>query len=495
MRLKIARVVRHRLETIHEDRVVTRLGEPVFRSGTLSPQAMDSTVKVLRRFHRAVQKFGADRVRVVATSAVRDARNSATFGAWVHSATGWKLETITGLEEGRLIHLGLVTNSQIGSSRVLLADLGGGSCELTISDHGHIREMASLPLGAVRLTEEFLLQDPPRAIEIHRLQQDIRGEIDRVRRRIDAAKVTSVLATSGTAAAIAGATRAFNGRGASARSGAVSRAAVAQIAERLSKLDIKGRTKLPGIGPRRAEIIVAGAYVYAELMKVCKLHTFRYSPLGLRDGVLAQMLAEHDQATASRKQIEAERNDAVLTTCRHFQVDLKAAETVRQHAVRLFRELRLVHGLPPEYESWISAAALLHDVGSFINHSGRHRHTYYLITHSEMFGFTPEQRQIIAAIARYIGKSKPDPGQNPMQPLSRSDQELVPRAVVLLRLARAMDHGHRKSIARVTTAVDRHQVVIRLKVRTSADLERWVLRKERAYFREVFGRELVFEFV
>ena len=106
VRIKIARVIRHRLETIHEDRVVTRLGESVFRFGTLSPEAMEDTVKVLRRFYREVQDFGVDQVRVVATSALRDARNSAAFIAWVHSATGWKVETISGLEEGRLIHLG-----------------------------------------------------------------------------------------------------------------------------------------------------------------------------------------------------------------------------------------------------------------------------------------------------------------------------------------------------------------------------------------------------
>lgn len=207
VRLKIARVVGHRLETIHEDRVVTRLGESVFRSGILAPQAINTTVKVLRRFHRAVQDSGANRVRVVATSAMRDARNSSAFVAWVRSATGWKVETISGLEEGRLIHLGVLANSRLSSPDLLLIDLGGGSCELTVSKHGHIREIVSLPLGAVRLTEEFLRHDPPNAVEVHRLRVDIADEIDRVRERIAAPRVKSVIATSGTAAALAGAAR------------------------------------------------------------------------------------------------------------------------------------------------------------------------------------------------------------------------------------------------------------------------------------------------
>ena len=145
-------MVRHGLKTIHEDRVVTRLGESVFHSGLLSPEAMDATIRVLRRFRRACQKYGADRVRVVATSALRDARNSAALVAWVYSAIGWKVEIISGLEEGRLIHLGVLTNSRVAAADSLLIDLGGGSCELTVSERGHIREMVSLPLGAVRLT-------------------------------------------------------------------------------------------------------------------------------------------------------------------------------------------------------------------------------------------------------------------------------------------------------------------------------------------------------
>ena len=151
VRLEIARLTGRRLTPLHEDREVTRLGESVFRTGFLSPEAMANTIEVLRRFHRSAQKLGADTVRVVATSALRDARNSRAFLEWVRSATGWKVEIISGLEEARLIHLGLVSSSRIGASPSLMIDLGGGSCELTVSNDGHIRETVSLPLGAVRL--------------------------------------------------------------------------------------------------------------------------------------------------------------------------------------------------------------------------------------------------------------------------------------------------------------------------------------------------------
>src|ERR1700752_603387 len=175
VRLKIARLTRGRLHPVHKDREVTRLGEGVFRSGFLTTESMAETVKVLRRFHRATQQVVTDPVRVVATSALRDARNSQAFLEWVRSATGWDVEVISGLEEGRLIHLGVGSNLRLAHSPLLMIDLGGGSCELTVSRQGHIRETVSLPLGAVRLTNEFLSHDPPRKGEL----QGLRGFVDR----------------------------------------------------------------------------------------------------------------------------------------------------------------------------------------------------------------------------------------------------------------------------------------------------------------------------
>src|SRR6201997_635041 len=184
VRLKIARLTRGRLRPIHEDREVTRLGEGVFRSGFLTPESMAETVKVLRRFHRATQGVVTDPVRVVATSALRDARNSHAFLEWVRSATGWRVEIISGLEEARLIHLGLMSTLRVNSSPVLMIDLGGGSCELTVSKKGHIQETVSLPLGAVRLTNDFVHHDPPRKAEMRQLRGLINREIGRIAPRI-----------------------------------------------------------------------------------------------------------------------------------------------------------------------------------------------------------------------------------------------------------------------------------------------------------------------
>jgi exopolyphosphatase / guanosine-5'-triphosphate,3'-diphosphate pyrophosphatase len=491
VRLKIARLTRHRLTEILEDREVTRLGESVFRSGFLSPDAIANTVKVLRRFHRAVQNVGVDSVRVVATSALRDARNSHAFSEWVHSSTGWDVEIISGLEEARLIHLGLTSTLRVNASSVLMMDLGGGSCELTISGGGHIRSTISLPLGAVRLTNEFLHHDPPRKAELQQMRGFIAREIERTADRIKRARPKVVIATSGTAESLAAVCHGlYKTKGARAKT--VSRTQMRRIAKLLARLSLEQRRKLQGVGPRRAEIIVPGAAVYAALLERCQLLGFRHSPLGLRDGLLAQMAAEFDRSTRSGKQIESERWDSLLSAVEHYGIDKDHALKVRESAMRLFSALRSVHGMPQEYAEWLSAAAMLYEVGDYVNRNGRHRHAYYIICHSEILGYTAEQRRIIAAIARYLGKSRPSSGDAPMKALLPADQENVTKASLLLRLARALNLSRSDVIREMKVHPHDGRVKLTLitKPRSTVDLELWAVEKEENYFREVFGREL-----
>jgi exopolyphosphatase/guanosine-5'-triphosphate,3'-diphosphate pyrophosphatase len=265
-----------------------------------------------------------------------------------------------------------------------------------------------------------------------------------------------------------------------------------RIAKMLVRLPIDQRRKLSGVGLRRAEIIAAGAVVYAELLDRCQLGGFRYSPLGLRDGLLAQMAAEYDRGTRSGKQIESDRWDSILAAVNHYHVDIDHALQVRESAMRLFTMLNSVHRLPAEYREWLSAAAMLYEVGDYVNRSGRHRHTHYVISHSEILGYTPQQRLIIAAIARYLGKSRPNPGDAPMKTLAPSEQEHVRKASMLLRLARALNLGRGGAVGATRVRVRQGEVTLGLlaKPRTTIDLELWAVEKERSYFREVFGREL-----
>ena len=534
-RLKIAKVAAHHLKTLHEDREVTRLGAGVFECGMLSPQAMDATLQALKRFQRAVQSRGVDKIRVVATSAMRDARNGTVFQAMVKTETGWDVEIISGLEEARLIHLGVMGSGEgqaelefepDEASRVLLIDLGGGSCEITLSERKRIQETVSVPLGAVRLTEEFLPSDPAPADGLARMKQLIARELSKAQDRIQPGMVSQVIGTSGTAAALSDAiaAEAEESETASdiklpgkikkkvadkkidkavqavvasqapvtvATAGLVPTREVRRLADELIPMKLAERVAVQGIGPRRAEIIVPGALVFAELLESFGLEGFRYSPLGLRDGILAQMLAEQDARATAHREFEQQRWESVLATARRYGVDVHRAEPVRVHALQLYRALHSLHQLPPEYENWMAAAAMLRNTGKFINYQGHHRHTQYVISSSEIYGYTPLQRTLVSAIARYLGKSRPQPGDRALRNIPAVEHERVKKAVVLLRLAVALNQDRASNILRVTIKVYPKRVYLELHPgQSGAELEMWSLRKEADYFLEVFGREL-----
>lgn len=507
-RLKIAEVQMHRLKTLHEDREVTRLGESVFQTGTISPEAMAATIRALKRFHKAVQLHVADKVRVVATSAMRDARNAEAFTQWVRSATGWTVEVISGLEEGRLIQLGVVTHEVGARGRCVLVDLGGGSCEVTVSDGGRIKTMVSLPLGAVRLQQEFLTVDPPAREDIARLKQYIDRELKKASKKIGVPRVGLVIATSGTAAALAEASG-YARKSKSAKDKKKSLAKrrvehvgtltadlseVRKLADRMAKMRDEQRAAVPGIGPRRSEIIVGGALVYASLMERFGLRSFRYSALGLRDGILAQMLGDVDLRASVHQKIESERWAGVLEVCRRYDIEQRQVEPVRQHVEELFNALTRVHELPDEYKLWLESAAMMQDVGKFMNHQGHHRHAQYIIANSEIFGFSPEQRAIVSALARYLGKTRPEAVDRVMRTIPIEEHTHVIRAIVLLRVAVALNQDRASAVLRIKVHVYPKRIVLELVPgRGGAELEAWSVKKEAVYFRDVFRRELFVE--
>jgi len=487
VRLKIARLVRRRLRVLHEDREVTRLGESVFQSGMLDPAAMELTVKVLRRFHRATQSFGADVVRAVATSAMRDASNATAFLQWVHAATGWRVEIISGLEEGRLIHLGVTAHTNIRAGRMLLIDLGGGSCELTVSTRKQIENMVSLPLGAVRLTRDFLVHDPPTKKEVERLRAFIEEELERAEPGLKRRKLNATIATSGTPAALADMWSKENKK----KTATVPREGLLRMTKKLTKLGMQGRSAVKGMGPKRAEIIVAGAWVFSELLSRLELPSFRYVPYGLRDGMLRQLLADYGSKQHLDKRLASERATSLRTLAGHYNVDMKYAERVREHCAQLFKTLQPVHRLPSEYAGLLEAASLLQEVGSFVNRAGGHRHAYYIVAHSEMLGYTLPERKIVAAMVRFIGKSRPTVESPAMRALPAADRLMVPKATMLLRLGRALEQGRRGTVSNIRATVRSDKVILRFRKKApGAELETWALEKEKNYFRELFGRSL-----
>ena len=158
---------------------------------------------------------------------------------------------------------------------------------------------------------------------------------------------------------------------------------------------------------------------------------------------------------------------------------MKHALDVRESAMFLFSALRSVHGLPPEFREWLSAAAMLYEVGDYVNRNGHHRHTYYIISNSEILGYTPQQRRIIAAIARYLGKVAADTEDTPMKSIDPADRAGVQKAILLLRLARALNLGRSRAVQKVRVTPARRKIRLTLvpRRRMGVDLELWAIEK------------------
>ncbi len=263
------------------DRQVTRLGASVFRTGKVSAEAIELVCKVLSGMAQQYRKLDVGGVRAVATSAIRDAANQDEFIAKASSAVGTPVEIISGQEESRLIHLGVQNRWPHPTQKVLLVDVGGGSAEIMHSERGHLQQAVSKPLGAVRLTEIFLKSDPPTERELDRMENYVEEKLAAAIRRIGHRRWDRVIATSGTACAVACAVNGISQE----KEDKVDRVRVstAQIQKLYGDLrvrTIEERRKITGIGPRRAEIIIAGMAPLFGLLRDLQLASFYYSAAG-----------------------------------------------------------------------------------------------------------------------------------------------------------------------------------------------------------------------
>lgn len=467
-------------------REVTRLGEGVFRTGNVSEEAMQLTCEVLTRMAAQYQALDVAGVRAVATSSARDARNQAEFLERASQAIAGPVEAISGREEARLIHLGVLSRWPQPGRRVLIVDIGGGSAEVIGVEDGRILEAVSRPLGAVRLRELFLADDPPTPRELRQLREFIQEKLAEAFRRLGARHWDRAIATSATASAIAcaigGVPRAKRDQVDRLRAAT---AHVRRLYNRLSALDLAGRRKVAGIGPRRAEIIVPGVAVLLEILERLRLPSVYYSAAGVRDGIVADLAARgvgRELARLSRDQ----RREVERISLR-YGCALKHARQVAALGHVLFNSLLPLHQLPPAFGKLLEAAAYLHDVGHYVSDLSHHKHSYYLVANSDMSGFTNRERELIANLCRYHRKALPASNHLNTRPLSAEDRRALDKLVPLLRVADSLDRSHDQRVQSLECQVRDGQVILELTSSTDVDLEGWAAERAGEVFREVYG--------
>jgi exopolyphosphatase/guanosine-5'-triphosphate,3'-diphosphate pyrophosphatase len=469
------------------DREVTRLGESVFRIGAVSEEAMRQTCGVLARMAALYRKLEVVGVRAVATSAIRDTRNQREFLERASEAVGTHVEIISGREEARLIHLGVQSVWPQNGKRVIILDIGGGSGEIVAAEDGRLIEAYSKPLGAVRLREIFLQDDPPTPRQLHQMQEFIQDKLSTVVRRLGKSMWDRAIATSATASAVASAVaRIPRSQRDEVDRRRVSSAQVRGLYGKLAERNLAGRRKITGIGPRRAEIIVPGVAVLMNFLQEFRLSGVYYSRAGVRDGIIADLAARNVGAELSR--LSRDQRREVEDMGRRYGVSLDHARNVAHIASLLYSALHPLHQLAPAYGKLLEAAAYLIDVGHYVSNTGHHKHSYYVVSNSDMPGFNERERMLVAALCRYHRKSMPAAVHHAYQALTADEKRVLLLLIPLLRLADNMVRDPRERIHRLESRVQNGTVNLVVHADSDIDLEQWGAERAGETFKQIYGR-------
>lgn len=472
------------IRVVDELKAAPRLGSGLEETGALSDTAMRAAIDALARMATLARQLGAQRLEAVATSAVRDARNGAQFLARVLADTGLHVRLLDGEEEARLSFRSALAHFELGAGRAVVMDIGGGSLELVLSADGLVERLISLPFGAVRLTERYL-RGGGRRRDVERLRDDVRMALRRALSARDW-RGAQVIGSGGTFTNLAGIHSARRGiqLARSVHGTRVPRVELEHILDTLQEMTPSERLAVPGLNPGRADIIVAGLAVAAEVLSRVEARDLEVSGYGIREGLLLE--------TARVSPTVADPGEARERSVRAFAERCHYEEPHSQHvqelSMQLFDQLAPRLRLGPEDRQLLSDAALLHDVGYHINYDKHHKHSYHLIIHAELLGMSPEEQVAVANIARYHRGAQPKRKHRNFGPLDRALRERIVRLSALLRVADGLDRGHVSAVERVKVQVK--PTAIRLLPTaavpgTSLRLEMWGASRKSALLAEV----------
>jgi exopolyphosphatase / guanosine-5'-triphosphate,3'-diphosphate pyrophosphatase len=490
--LVVARLLDNGFEIVTREKETVRLGHGGGDMKELSADAIDRGISSLLRMQRVAASHGAT-VRAVATSAVREAKNADVFLTRARREAKVDIEVISGLEESRLIYLGVLQAVPLFDQRLILVDIGGGSTEVLVGERGETLAARSFKLGAVRLTDRFFPGGTISKESVRDCRSFARSILATFEREVEDFGFDVAVASSGTAETIARMIHAarddtplhtFN------RFEFTVNELQSVIDPLLKKKTSDDRRGTPGLDPARADIIVAGTLVLESVADIFGIKVFVYSEAALREGVLLDTIARlqggalHHLRDVSRRSIRvlAERCDDDLTHSAH----------VAALALQLFDSTEPQHGLPTEAREYLEAGALLANVGLVISHSKHHLHSYYVIRNSELTGLTDAEIEIIAQIARYHRKSAPKASHAEFGRLSPEDQRLVKTLAGILRVAIGLDRSHDGRVRSVMAQMRNDRLVVEAVAKRGKEisLELYTANERSDLLEEVLGKRV-----
>ena len=481
------------------EKSTTRLGERDPDSGELTVVAMERTLETLQRFKDLAECYKVEQLVIAATSAVRESSNGRDFLNQIKEQIGLDVDLISGFEEARLIYLGVLSGMQFGEKPHVLLDIGGGSTELILADCRDARALSSTRVGAVRLQRDFIKQEPLSSARLGFLRTFIQGSlepaVDKICNRLKSGEKPMLVATSGTAMAI-GALAAVEevNPPLKLQGYKLSRKRLDQLIEKLLKLSPDQRRKLTSLSDRRAEIIVPGALILQTAMQMLDMDDLVLSERALREGLIFDWMLRkgflHDRFSFQ----SSIRERTVIHQAQRFAVDRRRAERVARNATSLYKStFGILHHDKGDGRDLLWAAAMLHACGQHINLSSYHKHSWYLIRHGELLGYSDVEHLMVAAIARYHRRSLPKKRHEAWQAFSkREHRRIVSEMAILLRLAVSLDRRPENVVDFIEVQTNSSELVFALHSVAGQDLslEKWSLMNSSSIVRETYGLEM-----
>lgn len=476
------------IEIVDRVKEVVRLGRRSFTTGRLTEQAMDLTVRTLDYFRRLAHLRRVGRMRAVATSAVREARNRAEFIRRIRRETGIAVEVISGKEEARLIFAAARHALGLEGGPHLLVDIGGGSAEFVLVMDGRPLWMKSAKLGAARLTERFLTDDPPTMAQRKRLERHLEATIGDLMREARRAGVVRAVGTSGSINTLVAMARAARGEELGRLHGAdASAAEIAAITNQVLEANAAMRADLPGIDAKRVDQLGAAAMLADFVLRRSGAPSLTACGWAMREGVLLGLMSGHQ----SRKSPDARRRSVTGLAAR-FVGNNPHGRHVAKLALTLFDATALVLGLNGAARELLEYAALLHDVGHAIDHDRHNRHSYYLIKNGDLLGFDPVEIEILALAARGHRKQGGQFYPEELAGLSPVARRTARGLAAILRVADALDRSHFGVVKKLKTRYSPGRLVIEVGAdRERVDLELWTCERRTDLLEKLLDRRIV----
>jgi len=471
-----------RFETLAYQRVPVRLGHQVFVNGRLANETMDAAVRAFASFREQLDALEVPHLRAVATSAVREARNGPLLVERIARETGIRLEIITGSEEARLVHLAVGSRVALAGGQWILADLGGGSVEVSLVDDAGILWSESHTMGSVRLLEELsaMEENPGR---LQRLLEEYVA-IMRIPAPARYWEPAGFIATGGNIEALAKLGAAPpDERG-------VSRLPLPDLRSALSLLThLSFRERMDRLELRedRADVIFPAALVYLRLAELAGTEEILVPHVGVKEGILLDLVTDLTSHETHEARQEAQLTQAAVSLGRRFMFDEAHGLHVARLALDLFDQLRNLHALSEMDRHILKAAAILHDVGTFISQKKHHKHSLYIISRSDLPGLDVNEMLIAANVARYHRKNSPAPHHHDYTRLTQGDRVRVDQLSAILRLADALDRQRRQDVHEVVTEVRGLELRLTVKGRGDLLLERWAVSVKKGLFEDTYG--------